>query len=131
MYAKKIKYEDYEGNEREETFYFNLSKAELIQLELSTTGGLEKMIKKITEEQDQQKLADLFKKIILISYGEKSADGKYFLKNDGELAKMFSQTEAFSELYWELATSTDSAVDFINGIIPKNLREQMAKIGAE
>ena len=131
MYAKKIKYEDYEGNEREETFYFNLSKAELIQLELSTTGGLEKMIKKITEEQDQQKLADLFKKIILISYGEKSADGKYFLKNDGELAKMFSQTEAFSELYWELATSTDSAVDFINGIIPRNLREQMAKIGAE
>lgn len=131
MYAKTIKYEDYDGNEREETFYFNLSKAELIQLELSTTGGLEKMIKKITEEQDQQKLAELFTKIILISYGEKSADGKYFLKNDGELAKKFAQTEAFSELYWELATNAESAIAFINGIVPKNIREQMATLGVE
>lgn len=129
MLAKTIKYEDYNGEEREETFYFNLSKAELMQMELSTSGGLEKTISKITAEKDVQKLAEMFKEIIMLSYGEPSADGKYFLKEGGELAKKFEQTEAFSELYWELATDSDKAAEFINGIVPKNIQKQIQKAG--
>lgn len=126
MIKKTIKYTDFLGNEREEEFYFNLSKAELMQMNFDTEGGLEQFIKKITREQDVKKLAEMFKRIIMLSYGEPSADGKYFLKEDGELAKKFEQTEAFSELYWELATNADSASEFVNGVVPANLRKQIA-----
>lgn len=126
MLKKKIKYTDFLGNEREEEFYFNLSKAELMQMNFDADGGLEQFIQKITREKDVKKLAEMFKKIIMLSYGEPSLDGKYFLKEEGELAKKFEQTEAFSELYWELATNADSASEFVNGIIPANLRKQIS-----
>lgn len=118
MLKKKINYTDYEGNERNEDFCFNLSKAELMEMELGTAGGMKKMIDKIIAEQDAAKIVDTFKTIILKAYGEPSADGKRFIKNK-ELAEAFSQTEAYSELFMELATSADAASEFINGIMPK------------
>lgn len=118
MIKKTIKYVDYDGNEREEDFYFNLSKAELAEMELSTEGGLEKTIKKIISEQRVEELAKIFKDLIVKSYGEKSADGKRFVKNE-ELTTAFTQTEAYSDLYIELATSEEAATEFVNGILPK------------
>lgn len=131
MLKKTIKYEDYNGVERNEDFYFNLTKAELYQMELGVDGGFEEYIMKIVKAQDLKTIIDLFKKIILQSYGEKSADGKMFIKttDDGvSLANRFAQTEAFSELYMELATSDTAAADFIKGIMPKGIDISDAKL---
>lgn len=120
MLKKTITYTDYDGNERTEDFYFNLSKAEIMEMELSTTGGLTKMIEKIVAEQDGKKIIEVFKDLVLKSYGEKSADGRRFIKND-EIREAFSQTEAYSDLFMKLATDADEAADFVNGIVPANL----------
>lgn len=122
MLKKRIKYTDYDGNEREEDFYFNLSKAELVELELTTDGGLEQMIQKITDTRDMPKLIELFKRLILMSYGEKSENGKRFIKSK-ELSDAFAQTEAYSELFMELATDDKAASEFVNGIVPQGLSE--------
>lgn len=120
MLKKTIKYTDYDGNEREEDFYFNLSKAEVTEMELSKEGGMSEYIKKISAAQNAPELIKLFKEIIMKSYGEKSLDGKRFIKNK-ELTEAFIQTEAYSELFVELASNADEAVKFINGIMPKNM----------
>ena len=120
MLKKTIKYTDYDGNEREEDFYFNLSKAEVTEMELSKEGGMSEYIKKISAAQNAPELIKLFKEIITKSYGEKSLDGKRFIKNK-EITEAFTQTEAYSELFVELASNADEAVKFINGIMPKNM----------
>ena len=123
MLKKSIKYTDYNGVERSEDFYFNLSKAELMEMEMSTAGGLAEMITKIVAAQDQPAIIKLFKELILKAYGEKSADGKRFIKSD-ELAAAFSQTEAYSELFTELSTDSDKAAEFVNKIIPADLAKE-------
>ena len=131
MIKKTITYTDYEGNSRTEDFYFNLSKPELMEMDLSADGGMEKMIKKIIDTQDTKKIVEVFKDMILRSYGEKSPDGKRFVKvRDGHrLAEEFAQTEAYSELFMELATDENAAADFVNGIIPQSLANEIAKRG--
>ena len=121
MLKKTIKYTDYDGNEREEDFYFNLSKAEITEMEMSKEGGMSEYIKKISATQNGPELIKLFKDIIIKSYGEKSLDGKRFIKNK-ELTEAFTQTEAYSELFVELASNADEAVKFVNGIMPKNMK---------
>lgn len=121
MLAKKIKYNDYNGVEREETFLFNLSEAELMEMEMGTTGGLAEMIKRIVNTQDAPSIIKIFKEIILKAYGEKSADGKRFIKiddNGKQLSLNFAQTEAYSKLFMELATDQEAAANFIKGIVP-------------
>ena len=118
MFKKTITYTDYNGNERTEDFYFNLTKAEIAEMELSVNGGLTEYINRITNAQDTKQLVTLFKDLILKSYGVKSLDGKRFMKND-ELREEFSQTEAYSELFMELASDADAATKFVNGIVPK------------
>ena len=118
MLKKTIKYEDYNGVEREEDFYFNLSKAELIEMETGITGGLAEKIEKITKTQDIPEIVKIFKELVLKAYGVKSDDGRRFIKKP-ELSEAFSQTEAYSTLFMELATDDKKAADFINGIIPK------------
>lgn len=125
MLKKTIKYFDYNDEPREEDFYFNLSKAELAEMELSTTGGLEETIKRISSTKDTPKLVQMFKDLILKAYGEKSLDGKRFVKSE-ELSTAFSQTEAYTELFMELATNADSAAAFIQGILPADIRKQIA-----
>ena len=126
MLKKTIEYTDYNGVDREEDFYFNLSKAELMEWEMGTTGGLAEMIQKIVQTQDAPAIIAIFKDLILKSYGEKSADGKRFIKSD-ELREAFSQTEAYSNLYMELATDADKASAFIEGIVPVDIDTQKAK----
>ena len=110
-------YEDFDGNQRTEDFYFNLTKAEIMELEMGTTGGLTQMINKISAEQDSVRLIELFKKIILMAYGEKSPDGRRFIKSK-EISEAFSQTPAYSDLFMELATVEGKAAEFFNAIIP-------------
>lgn len=124
MLSKKIKYTDYNGVEREETFLFNLSKAELMEMELGTAGGLADMIKNIVAAQDTPSIVKIFKKLVLQAYGEKSPDGKRFLKVDEKgnpLSVGFSQTEAYSNLFMELATDADAAAKFVRGIVPGDI----------
>lgn len=117
MLKKTITYTDYDGNERTEDFYFNLTKAEVAEMEMSYTGGMEKMLRKIVAEKDSKRIVEVFKDLILRSYGEKSADGKRFIKNQ-ELRDAFAQTEAYSELFMELASDAEAAAAFVNGILP-------------
>jgi hypothetical protein len=117
MLKKTITYTDFDGNERKEDFYFNLTKAEVAEMEMSTEGGLVKMIEKIVAAQDRKRIIELFKDLILNSYGEKSPDGKRFIKNQ-DLRDAFAQTEAYSELFMELATNAELAAAFVNGIVP-------------
>lgn len=126
MIKKTITYTDYDGESRTEDFYFNLSKAELVEMAYGTTGGLEKKLKKIIDARDNKELMDIFKDLILRSYGEKSLDGRRFVKSK-ELAEQFAQTEAYSELFMELATSDKAASEFINGIVPAAIAEEIAK----
>ena len=117
MLKKTFTYTDYNGVERTEDHYFNLSKAELMEMELSTTGGLAEMINKIVAAQDAPAIVKVFKELVLKAYGQKSADGRRFIKSQ-ELADEFSQTEAYSQLFMELATDADAAAKFVNGIVP-------------
>ena len=121
MYKKTISYTDYNGLDITEDFYFNLTRAEIMEMELGTEGGLENMLTRIVNAQDYVELSKYFKQIILMSYGEKSPDGKRFIKERHDGSKPcndFKQTEAYSNLYMELATNSDAASEFINGIIP-------------
>jgi len=117
MLKRTMTYVDFDGNERTETFYFNLTQAEVAEMELSTKGGLSSKINKIIEAQDNETIIEMFKDIIGQSYGEKSADGKYFVKTK-EIRDAFMQTQAYSNLFMELATNPDAATAFINGIVP-------------
>ena len=126
MLTKTIEYTDYNGVERSEDFSFNLTKAEIMEMEMSTVGGLAESINKIVAAQDAPQLIKLFKDLILKAYGEKSADGKRFVKSD-ELREAFSQTEAYSILFMELAENADEASRFINGVIPADLSKELQK----
>lgn len=123
MLKKTIAYVDYDGNDREEDFYFNLSKAELTELQLSTSGGLQKMIENIIKTKDIPRIIEIFKKIIMASYGIKSPDGRRFIKSK-EITDEFVQTEAYSILFMELSTDADAAANFIAGVIPADLKKE-------
>jgi hypothetical protein len=125
MLKKTIKYEDYNGVERTEDFYFNLTKAELMEIEMSTVGGLTATINRIIAAQDAPEIIRIFKDLVLKAYGEKSPDGKRFIKTK-ELSEAFSQTEAYSILFMELATDADAAAKFINGIVPAGMANENA-----
>lgn len=123
MIKRTITYEDYNGVSRTEDFYFNLSKAEIAEMELSTTGGMGEMIRRIIEAQDTPSIVKIFKEILFKAYGVKSADGRRFIKSP-ELSLEFSQTEAYSQLFMELATDADKAAAFVNGVVP-NIPENL------
>ena len=117
MLKKTITYTDYDGVERKEDFYFNLNKAELIEMELGTNGGLAKRIQKIVDSQDVTAIIKIFKDLVLKAYGVKSDDGKRFIKSK-ELSEEFAQTEAYANLFMELASNSEEATRFMNGILP-------------
>ena len=123
MIMKTIKYVDYDGVERSESFYFNLSKAELVSMDFEVEGGFKKKLEKVIESQNQKELIEIFKDIIFRSYGEKSADGRRFIKSK-EISEAFTQTEAYSELFMELATDAKAAEAFIKGIMPADVAKE-------
>lgn len=117
MIKKTITYNDYNGVERTENFYFNLTKAELMEMEMSTNGGFAEMVTRIVEAKDAPEIIKTFKKLILKAYGIKSDDGRRFIKSE-EISTAFEQTEAYSILFMELATDADAAAKFVNGVGP-------------
>lgn len=123
MLKKTVTYTDYNGVERTETFYFNLTKAEIAEMEWSVAGGMVEMVQRIIDANDQPALVKIFKGLVLDAYGEKSADGRLFMKEDENgrrLSDKFKQSEAYSQIFMELAADADAAAKFINGIIPNN-----------
>ena len=124
MYKIREKYEDYDGNERVEEFYFNLTKAEITDMELTTEGGMSAMLNRIIAAKDTSKLIAVFKDLILRSYGQKSPDGRRFIKSD-ELTKEFTETPAYSQIYLRLATDDKAATEFVNNVIPKDLQKEV------
>lgn len=129
MLKKTITYTDYDGNSRTEDFWFNLSKAEIIRLEFSESGGMEKLLNKMIAEQDSKKLMNMFETLILTAYGEKSGDGKRFIKSE-ELSTAFKQTEAYSELIVELLSDEKAASEFVNKVMPQIPTENQAAFPA-
>lgn len=130
MYKKTIEFEDFDGNLCKEDKFFHLSETELAEMELSTDGGMVKLLEKIVNEKDNSKIVEYFKMLILKSYGEKSLDGKSFIKVDSEghpLSIAFSQTAAYDALFMELATNADKAAAFVNGILPKKFQKDNLK----
>ncbi len=117
MLKKTITYRDFNDNERTEDFYFNLTAAEITEMEMSTTGGLAEMIQQIVKAQDMPAILKVFKDLVLRSYGVKSADGRRFIKSE-EISKEFAQTNAYSQLFMELAGDAEKASAFVNGIVP-------------
>lgn len=128
MIKKTIKYTDYDGNERTGDFYFNFTKAEVVEMEASESGGMKKMLENIIQTNDTKRIIEVFKDMIQKSYGVKSPDGKRFIKNK-EVLDDFMQTEAYSELFMELATNEQSAIAFVNGIFPKEYAEAAGNQG--
>lgn len=126
MIVKKIKYTDWKGVEREEEFRFNMTEAELAEMQLSVNGGMEALVRQIVNTRDNARLVRIFKDLVLQSYGEISVDGRLFQKSP-ELSKAFSETPAYSILFMELATDADKAAEFLKGIMPEKMQKN-AKI---
>ena len=125
MIKKTISYTDYNGNERTEDYWFNLSKAEVMEMEMTAEGGMAEFIQKIVDAKDAPSIIRVFKDLVLKAYGVKSDDGRRFIKSK-ELSDEFSQTEAYSQIFMELATDADAAAKFVNGIIPADLAQKAA-----
>lgn len=120
MHKETITYTDYDGVERKETFYFNLSKAEITEMELSVAGGLSTALKIIVEKKNIPQVIKTIKDIIIRSVGIKSADGRRFLKSD-EIREDFLQSEAYSELFMKMLSDADYAAAFMRAIVPADL----------
>lgn len=127
MFKKTIEYVDYNGEKRKEDFFFNLSKSELLEMQMSQEGGLRDYLVRIVEAKDTPELIKMFKHIILLAYGEKSDDGRHFMKSD-EIRQKFECSEAYSELFMELATDSDAAAEFVNNLLPSDYKASEAEI---
>jgi hypothetical protein len=123
MLTKTIKATDFDGKEYEETLYFNLTESELMELELGTEGGFTKMLQNSMNKNNVPALMKAFKEILLKSYGEKSADGRRFIKSD-KITEDFLNSASYDAIYMELITNADAASAFINGVVPKKLSEK-------
>lgn len=128
MLKKTISYEDYDGNQRTEDFYFNLSKAEIVDW-LTTSGGytLDKVMEKLIKTENAKEIMDIFKDLVYRAYGEKSLDGRRFIKSK-EVKDNFIETEAYSVLYMELVGNAKAAAEFFNGIIPKDMAKEVTEL---
>lgn len=123
MLKREIKYEDFNGEQASDIFYFNISKPEVLELQVEYEGGLSKFLESIIETKDSKELIKKFKEIVLLAYGQKTEDGKRFIKSD-KLREEFSQTAAYQSLFMELASNEGAAVLFIQGVLPKDMAEQ-------
>ena len=130
MIKKTITYTDYNDVERTEDFYFHLTKAEVMKMQMGTTGGLAEMIQRIVAAQDMPTIIATFEDMVLKAYGVKSPDGKQFIKNDEERAK-FEQCPAFSIIFMELVMNDKAAAEFVNGVIPEGMKDRFKPVAVE
>ena len=127
MYRRVIEYKDFDGNERKEEFLFHLTKADVMKLLMADKDAtLDKILIRIAKERDFRKSAELFDRLIKMSYGKKSDDGRKFIRND-EILEDFVSTEAYSILYSEIAMDANKAAEFVNGILPDDMSKEIAE----
>ena len=126
MLKKTITFTDYDGVERTEDFYFNLNQAEITEMQLSKEGGLREWLERMVKSENKVEIMKMFKMIMLKAYGEKSLDGRRFIKSD-QISQEFTQTEAYNQLFMELVTNQDTMSEFINGIVPKDWKEKVSE----
>ena len=137
MFSRTFEFKGYDGEMHKETWWFNLSETELYKLELGTVGGVNGMMNRMLREERPDKIVDMFEKIILTSVGERSADGRRFLKKPrigmpwGEVAEDFRETPAYDQLFLELVSDGKKLSAFLKGVIPKELADQLAKAEKE
>lgn len=129
MIKKTVTYEDYNGEMRTETFYFHFTEAEILDMEMSTEGGFAERIQKIVDAKDQSALMKLIKKFVIDAYGVKSDDGKRFNKSD-EVKAAFLECPAYSDIFMDMVTNDELAAEFVNGVIPKNMKKRFAEVTA-
>lgn len=122
MLKKTITSTDFNGNKETEDFLFNLTEAEIVELQFSEAGGFEQTIKRLIETNDNKEIIRIVKSVILKAYGVKSEDGKRFIKSEA-LSTEFSQTQAFSDLFMELVSDDKAAADFMNALVPKKISD--------
>jgi hypothetical protein len=133
MYKKTITYKDYDGRERSEDHYFNLDEGEIMEMEMSVSGGYSNMIERVANEQSEPELFKIFKEFVLATYGEKTSDGKYFMKEDENgrpLVRKFLQSRAYSALMMEFMTKTNAFTEFVNKVIPAEMAEKYGNAAA-
>lgn len=130
MLRREIKYKNFDDEEVSDVYYFNISKSELVELEVEFKQGFGSMMQQIIDEKDSHEIIKYFKRIVLMAYGKKSDDGKRFIKND-QLREEFTQTPAYDALFMELATDAEKAAEFIRGALPKDMRADFDKGAAE
>lgn len=131
MFSRTFTYKGYDGNEHKETWWFNLSESELMKMELGSVGGINGMMNRMLREDHPDKIVDMFEKIILGSVGERSADGRRFLKRGGAVAEDFRETPAYDQLFLELVSSGEALATFLKGAIPEEVRKNVEKAEAE
>jgi hypothetical protein len=130
MLTREISYTDFNDEKVVEKFYFNISKPELVEMEVEYKEGLGQKIQNIIDAKDYKQLIRMFKEIILVSYGQKSEDGRRFIKND-TLREEFVQTAAYHVLFMELAADATKAAEFLKGVLPKDMTGDIDKAVAE
>ncbi len=130
MYKKLMTYEDFDGNERTEEVYFNLTEQEVTEYQLSHNGGITTLINRIIQAQDWKSMVEYWKEFILMCYGVKSDDGRRFIKNDA-VREEFASTNMFSDLFMLLSTDDNEAAKFVNNVLPKKMRERLSGMEGE
>ena len=130
MIKKTVTYEDYNGETRTETFYFHFTEAEILDMEMSTEGGFAERIQRIIDAKDQSALMKLIKKVVIDAYGVKSPDGKRFIKND-EVKAAFLECPAYSDIFMDMVTDDKLAAEFVNGVVPKNMKNRFAELASK
>lgn len=137
MFSRTFEFKGYDGQSHKETWWFNLSEAELYELELGTVGGVNGMMNRMLREEHPDKIVEMFKTIILKSVGERSSDGRRFVKKErpgqpwGEVAEDFRETPAYAQLFMELVSSGEKLADFLKAAIPQEVAEAINKAEAE
>lgn len=129
MLKHEITYEDFDGDKVTETLYFNLSNSELIEMDVEHEEGMHNWLQKMVKIEDKKQLFAEFKKLLLASYGEKSPDGKRFVKSE-QIRNDFLHSAAYEALFFELMTDEETVANFIKGILPKELQEEAEKAKA-
>lgn len=124
MLKREVTYENYDGVEVKETFYFNLTRSEIIMMGMEEDGDLAEKLQSIVDKKDGKQIVKTFHDLLLRSYGEKSADGRRFVKSP-EISKAFSETPAFDVIFEGMMMNPDEALKFLNALIPKDLRPQV------
>ena len=127
MIIESLTYKNFKGEEVTRKLYFNISKPEFMDLQLSEEEGLSDLIHRVIDAKDNAEIVRVFKKILLTAYGELSGDGETFMKS-AEISHKFECSAAYEHLYMKMLENAEYAANFVNQLVPKLSDEELAKI---